>query len=354
MKKFWSDCLKNLNPYTPGEQPKEKIELKLNTNENPYPPTQLVNQAICTNGSTDLNLYPDPESDDLRDVIADYHKLFKEQVFVGNGSDEILAFIFYAFFKDKESVLFPDITYSFYPVYAKLFEINYQTIPLDENFKINLDSYASNNSAIIFPNPNAPTSIALSRNEIELFLKNHMNSIVVIDEAYVDFGTETALPLLEKYNNIIITRSMSKSRSLAGLRVGYALGSANLIEGLMRVKNSFNSYPLDRLAQKASIASFKDEEYFLSTCNQIVQTRNNFVEALKALKFSALQPSGNFVLAKPPKTIDAKSLYLSLKDKGILVRYFPSPVKISSYIRITIGTKEQMEKLISEIKKILS
>ncbi len=353
MTKFWSHFVSKLDPYIPGEQPQKEIRLKLNTNENPFPPSPLVLDEITNFGIDKINLYPDPESNELCEEIAKYHHLSKNQVFVGNGSDEILAFIFYGLFKNKKNLFFPNITYSFYPVYAKLFDIDYETIPLDDNFKINLSDYHHSNSAVIFPNPNAPTSIPLSLKSIENLVAQNESSIIVIDEAYVDFGTESAITLINNFSNILVTRSMSKSRSLAGLRVGYAVGSSELIDGLKRVKNSFNSYPVDRIAQKASIASFKDDKYFKKRCNQIIEIRENFSTNLQKLGFQVFQSGGNFVFTRPPSKNNAEDLYVALKNSGILVRFFKEPKIISSYLRITIGTSEQMDLLLSELKKLI-
>jgi histidinol-phosphate aminotransferase len=353
MSKFWSNIISDLDPYVPGEQPKNEIRLKLNTNENPFLPAKLVIDEIRLHGTELINRYPDPESFDLRKKISEYHNCNVDEVFVGNGSDEILAFIFYGLFKDKSKLLFPDITYSFYPVYSKLFDIKFQKISLNKDYEINLDDFNSNRSAIIFPNPNAPTGIPLSLSTIEHFLDKNSTSVVVIDEAYVDFGTETAIPLVKKYNNLLVTRSFSKSRSLAGLRVGYAIGSTDLIEGLVRIKNSFNSYPVDRIAQKACVKSFEAEDYFKERCNEIILIRNNFVKKIKSLGFNTLPSGGNFVFTKPSKENKAKDIYDKLRKNGILIRFFDQP-RISSYLRITIGTNTQMEILLDELKKIIS
>lgn len=354
MSKFWSHFVKDLDPYTPGEQPQGEIRLKLNTNENPYPPAPKVIEEIQNHGAERINLYPDPESNILRDEVATYHNVDITNVFVGNGSDEILAFIFYGFFKNKKNLLFPDITYSFYPVYAKLFDIHYQQIPLNNDFEIDLSLYNNHDSAVIFPNPNAPTGIPISGKKIESFVQANQSSIIVVDEAYVDFGTDSCISLVKKYKNLLVTRSMSKSRSLAGLRVGYAIGDASLIDGLIRIKNSFNSYPLDRIAQKASFISFQEDNYFNETCIKIIDTRNRFIKVLEDLKFYVLPSGGNFIFVKPPSSLSANMIYSQLRDIGILVRYFNQPKKLQNFLRITIGTDQQMDLVVDELKKIIT
>jgi len=354
MSKFWSHFVKDLDPYIPGEQPQSEIRLKLNTNENPYPPSPKVIEEIQNHGADRINLYPDPESNILRSTIASYHDVDISNVFVGNGSDEILAFIFYGFFKNKKNLLFPDITYSFYPVYAKLFDISYQQIALNDDFEIDLSLYHNKNAAVIFPNPNAPTGIPISGNKIESFVQENPLSIIVVDEAYVDFGTDSSVNLVKKYKNLLITRSMSKSRSLAGLRVGYAVGDASLIDGLIRIKNSFNSYPLDRIAQKASVTSFQEDSYFNETCKKIIDTRNSFTKALESLQFVVLPSGGNFIFAHPPSPLSANIIYSQLRDVGVLIRYFHKPEKLKNFLRITIGTDQQMDLFLDELKKIIN
>ncbi|MFM7481439.1 MAG: pyridoxal phosphate-dependent aminotransferase, partial [Candidatus Methylopumilus sp.] len=265
MSKFWSKVVHGLTPYIPGEQPKLNNLIKLNTNENPFGPSPKVIAAIQEYTDNNLRLYPDPNSEALKKLIADYFNVKANQVFVGNGSDEVLALTFQALLKHDMPILFPDITYSFYPVYCKLFEIDFKTIPLNDSFEIALNDYVIPNGGVIFPNPNAPTGIPLSLEQIEAFLEKNNDSVVIIDEAYVDFGTESVISLTEKYNNLLVTHSFSKSRSLAGLRLGYAIGHPDLIEALIRVKDSFNSYPIDRLGLIAGIESFKDDSYFKNT-----------------------------------------------------------------------------------------
>ncbi|HCB68078.1 MAG TPA: histidinol-phosphate transaminase, partial [Methylophilaceae bacterium] len=291
MSKFWSKVVHGLTPYIPGEQPKLNNLIKLNTNENPYGPSPRVIAAIKEFTNDTLRLYPDPNSEALKKSIADYFNIKTNHVFVGNGSDEVLAIAFQALLKHNLPILFPDITYSFYPVYCKLYEIDFKTIPLNDSFEIALNDYLIPNGGVIFPNPNAPTGIPLSLKQIEAFLEKNKESVVIVDEAYVDFGTESVISLTEKYNNLLVTHSFSKSRSLAGLRLGYAIGHPDLIEALIRVKDSFNSYPIDRLGLIAGMESFKDDSYFKNVCLKVINTKLNFVDKLKDLNFLVL-PSG--------------------------------------------------------------
>ena len=269
MSKFWTDVVHQLNPYVPGEQPQDQQYIKLNTNENPYPPSPAVKKAINSHAVGDLRRYPDPESHELRQALASYTGLECEQIFVGNGSDEVLAHSFNSFFQGRHNILFPDIGYSFYPVYCSLYRVNYRAIPLDSNFDINIEDYRQTNGGIIIANPNAPTGIALEPAAIRQLLE-HTDSLVIIDEAYVDFGAESSIALISDFPNLLVIQTFSKSRSLAGLRLGYALGHADLIDGLNRVKNSFNSYPVDRLGSAAAIASLGDNDYFLQCKNKII------------------------------------------------------------------------------------
>lgn len=350
--KYWSDLVYQVTPYTPGEQPKDRLLLKLNTNENPYGPSPLVIDAIKNVTGDNLRLYPDPESNLLKQALADYYDIPKSFVFVGNGSDEVLAFIFQSLLKKNLPILFPDITYSFYPTYCSLYGIQYDTISLDKNFNINLDDYLYENGGVIFPNPNAPTAIPKSLFDIEQFLKRNQNSVVVIDEAYVDFGAESAVKLIKKYDNLVITQSFSKSRSLAGLRLGCALAHEKLIQALVRVKDSFNSYSVDRLGQEAGIAAIKDSSYFLKTSNAIIETREFLMQELSKMNFKILPSAANFIFTKHNK-VDAEELFNKLRDVGILVRHFNKPKRITRYLRITIGTTEEMKQLVLVLKKIL-
>lgn len=350
MSKFWSQFVHDLDPYVPGEQPKVAGLIKLNTNENPYPPSPNIASTISAEQIATLRLYPDPNSSALKQNIADYYQLQANQVFVGNGSDEVLALAFMAFFKQSLPLLFPDITYSFYPVYCNLFDIKSTAIPLDDDFEIDLDSYPLDNGGVIFPNPNAPTGIGKSLAGIESFLQKNTNSVVVVDEAYIDFGGETAAHLIDRYDNLLVIQTFSKSRSLAGSRVGFALASEALIAGLDRVKNSFNSYPIDRLAELAAIAALQDKVYFQQCCEKIIQTREWTSQQLQDLGFRVLPSQANFIMAKPT-AIDAESLFLKLREENILVRYF-SADRINEYLRITIGTADEMQQLIDAVKRI--
>ncbi|OZY84252.1 histidinol-phosphate transaminase [Cellvibrio mixtus] len=349
MSTFWSPVVRELEPYVPGEQPQIDGLIKLNTNESPYPPSPKVIDVINHDTIDRLRLYPDPNSKKLKNTIAHYYGVTAEQVFVGNGSDEVLALLFMAFFQQGKPLLFPDISYSFYPVYCKLFGIDYQTIPLCEDYTINFADYAQANGGIIFPNPNAPTAIGKPLAEIEALLQQNTESVVVVDEAYVDFGAQTAIALVDKYPNLLVVQTLSKSRSLAGMRVGLAIGHRDLIDALDRVKNSFNSYPLDRIAEAAAIVAFEDETYFSRCRDQIIATRDWTTAELEKLGFKVLPSQANFVFAEPLGK-NAADLAQHLRDHKILVRYFNKP-RISQFLRITIGTDEQMQALIEALKK---
>lgn len=352
MSKFWSDVVHKLTPYVPGEQPKLTNLVKLNTNENPYGPSPKVIEALKAEAADTLRLYPDPNSDVLKAAIASNFNLQPNQVFVGNGSDEVLAHVFQALLKHDKPLLFPDISYSFYPVYCGLYAIDYQTIPLASDFSIHLDDYKRPNGGIIFPNPNAPTGIPLALNEIECLLQENTESVVVVDEAYVDFGTESAVGLINQYPNLLVTHTLSKARSLAGLRVGYALGSVDLIEALIRVKDSFNSYPIDRFASAGAVAAMQDAAYFEQTCQKVIATREALVRDLTALGFEVLPSGANFIFAKH-KTHDGAELTAKLREHNIIVRHFKSPARISNYLRITIGTDQQSKQLIDALTSVL-
>lgn len=353
MSQFWSKRTHELDPYTPGEQPQDQQYIKLNTNENPYPPSPLAIEAMREASSEAMRLYPDPNAKVLKQAIADYYSLDINQVFVGNSSDEVLAHTFVALLKQSKPLLFPDISYSFYPAYCKLFDIQAKKLPLADDFTVRVDDYAQDTQetgAIIFPNPNAPSGIALTLGEIKSILDTNPDSPVVIDEAYVDFGAETAIGLINEYPNLLVTQTFSKSRSLAGLRVGFAVGQKDLIEGLERVKNSFNSYPLDRAAIAGATASMLDKEHFDNNCKKIIATRDRVSAALKDLGFSVLPSKANFIFAKPEK--EAEKMYLTLKEQGVLVRYFNSP-RINGFLRITIGTDAEMDTFLDKVRTLL-
>lgn len=353
MSRFWSALVHGLTPYVPGEQPKLANLVKLNTNENPYGPSPRVLEAVRAEAAETLRLYPDPGSDGLRMGIAALHGVSADQVFVGNGSDEVLAHAFMALLKHDQPILFPDITYSFYPVYCGLYEIEYQTIPLNESFEISVDDYLTPNGGVIFPNPNAPTGCLLVRSEVERLLAGNPDSVVVIDEAYIDFGGESAVALVARYPQLLVTRTLSKSHALAGLRVGYAIGQPHLIEALNRVKDSFNSYPLDRFAQAGALASIQDHAYFEALCAKVVATRARLVAAMSELGFDILPSAANFIFARHPNHSGA-DLAAALRERSIIVRHFRTPARIAPFLRITIGTDTQCIALVDALKAIVA
>jgi histidinol-phosphate aminotransferase len=355
MSRFWSPVVQTLTPYVPGEQPQMARLVKLNTNESPYGPSPKAIKAIKEQANDDLRLYPDPEGTSLKKAIADLHGLDPKQVFLGNGSDEVLAHVFLGLLKQSKPIQFPDISYSFYPVYCKLFGIDYQTVPLGSNFEIQTNDFKTPHGGIIFPNPNAPTGRAIPRAEIEALLNRNMDSVIVIDEAYVDYGTESCIPLLRGSTcpeNLLVVHTLSKSRALAGLRVGFAVGHPALIEGLERVKNSFNSYPLGRLAQAGAIAAIQDQAHLESTAGKVIQTRERLVRELALLGFDTLPSTANFIFTRHPKHAGIK-LYQALRERGIIVRHFNSS-RIKEFLRITIGTDDQTNELIAAFKEMLT
>jgi len=351
MSRFWSDKIASLTPYTPGEQPRIDNLIKLNTNENPYGPSPKVVEAIAKANSDGLRKYPDPLSSDLKKSIAAYYNLPIDYVFVGNSSDEVLGHTFRALLKHDKPLLYPDITYSFYPVYCQLFDIEYQQIPLRDDFTLNINDYQIDNGGIIFANPNAPTGIALGLYKIKTLLERNPDSVIVVDEAYVDFADESAVSLIQQYENLLVTQTLSKSRSLAGLRVGLALGNPELIAGMERVKNSFHPYALDKLAAAGAAAAFDDREYFQKTCQKVINTRETTTNALTELGFEVLPSSANFVFAKHPAH-DAGKIFQALRERNIIVRYFSSE-RINQYLRISIGTDQEMKKFINAIKEVI-
>jgi len=353
MSRYWSAVVHGLTPYVPGEQPKLADLVKLNTNENPYGPSPRVLDAVRAEADDTLRLYPDPNSDRLRSAIAAYHRVKADQVFVGNGSDEVLAHAFMALLKHDRSILFPDISYSFYPVYCGLYEISYRTIPLTESFEIKVDDYLMPNGGVIFPNPNAPTGRLLPLTEIERLLAGNPDSVVVVDEAYIDFGGKTAVGLVARYPQLLVTRTLSKSHALAGLRVGYAIGQEHLVEALNRVKDSFNSYPLDRFAQAGALASIQDPGYFEEICSKVVATRTRLVASMAEMGFEVLPSTANFIFARHP-VHDGAGLAAALRERNIIVRHFRKPARISPFLRITVGTDVQCDALIAALKAILN
>ncbi|PZM63840.1 histidinol-phosphate transaminase [Paenibacillus dendritiformis] len=350
MSKYWSDLTKRLVPYVPGEQPKDKTYIKLNTNENPYPPSPNVLAAIQQAVQADLRLYPDPACQELRQAAARRFGRSERQVFIGNGSDEILAFSFAAFFTPGAPVLFPDITYSFYKVYANLYGLPYETIALDEEFHVRLDAFHPECAGVVIPNPNAPTGKYVPVDSFRPLLEEHAEHVVILDEAYIDFGGESALKLIDDYPNLLVIQTLSKSRSLAGMRVGMAFGQEDLIEGLERVKNSFNSYTLDRMALAGAAAALEDEDYFQETCRNVIRTREWTVKQLEELGCSVIESKANFVMMTHP-AIPAKRLFEELREQGILVRYFAQP-RIDNYLRVSIGTDEEMKQFVDTVSKI--
>ncbi|GHE22111.1 histidinol-phosphate transaminase [Halomonas urumqiensis] len=349
MSKFWSPRVRELTPYIPGEQPRERL-IKLNTNENPYPPAPGVGAVLREFPTDHLRLYPDPGSLALREALATVLDVPASHVFVGNGSDEVLALAFQAFFCQPKSLATPEISYSFYPVYCNMYGIERKAYPLDDQWRVDLGAFEAESGGIIFANPNAPTGHGHGRDAIAALLEKVTDRVVLIDEAYVDFGGESAVPLTDKYSNLLVTGTFSKSRSLAGLRLGYAVGSPELIEGLTRVKDSFNSYPVDALASAVAIASLADQEHFDATRGAVIATRERTRTRLEALGFKVLPSQTNFVLATHP-THDAAQIFVGLRERGILVRHFNTDA-LRDYLRISIGTDDEMDSLIEVLEAL--
>ncbi len=356
MSRFWSAVVHGLTPYTPGEQPKIDNLVKLNTNEHPYGPSPKALEAIRLATTDALRLYPDPNGDALKHALARHHGVQPAQIFVGNGSDEVLAHAFQALLKQDGALWFPDVTYSFYPVYCGLYGIRHKVVPLAEDFTLRVDDYLPGNGeqagAIIFPNPNAPTGRLLPLEAVERIVAGNPDAVVLVDEAYVDFGGQSAIALVDRYPNLLVVHTFSKSRSLAGLRVGYAVGHPDLIEGLERVKNSFNSYPLDRLALAGAVASVEDDAFFQTSCQRVIQTRDQLVSDLTALGFDVLPSAANFVFARHPAHGGAE-LAAALRQRAILVRHFKQP-RIDSFLRITVGTDEQSAVLVEALRSLVT
>lgn len=352
MSRFWSPVVHTLTPYVPGEQPKLPGLVKLNTNENPYGPSPLVIQALGAEATDALRLYPDPDASRLKQAISDYHGVTPAEVFVGNGSDEVLAHTFQALLKHDAPVLFPDVTYSFYPAYCRLYGIGHQVVPLTETLEVRVEDFDGDCGGIVLPNPNAPTGCALPHAAIEALLNWHPDWVVVVDEAYVDFGAESAVLLVARYPNLLVVQTLSKSRSLAGLRVGYAIGHPALIEALGRVKDSFNSYPLGRLAIAGAVAAFEDEEHFQRTRRLIMDSRDRLSGRLRDLGFTVLPSAANFLLVAHPRW-DGAQLAASLRERSILVRHFPRPTRIAGYVRVSIGTERECGLLVLALEGIL-
>lgn len=339
----WIDNIRKVEPYVPGEQPKDTNVIKLNTNENPYGPSPRAKEVMQNQEL--LRLYPDPTASDLVNALAEYHGVKPSQVFVGVGSDDVLAMSFLTFFNSDKPIVFPDITYSFYDVWAELFKIPYKRLPVDENFRLVKEDYYKQNGGVVFPNPNAPTGIYEKLSNVEDIVSNNRDVIVIVDEAYIDFGGTSALELIDKYDNLVVVRTFSKSRSMAGLRIGYAISNPVLIKALNDVKYSYNSYTMNRPSIIMGAESVKDEEYFRSTIQKVVNTRERFVRAIKPLGFTCLPSSANFVFATH-ESIPAKEIFSAAKAANIYVRYFDKP-RIDNYLRISIGTDEEMDAFIS-------
>jgi histidinol-phosphate aminotransferase len=351
MSLFWSDRVHHLSPYIPGEQPVECELIKLNTNEHPLPPSPAVLSAIQTAVDSRLRLYPDPHATELRQVLADTVGLQPQQVFLGNGSDEVLAHTFHGLLQQSHPILMPDISYSFYPVFCGLYGIDFTQVPLQQDFTISVTDYDQPNGGIIIPNPNAPTGCLLSLDQIELLLHHNPRRVVVIDEAYIDFGGQSAVSLIPKYDNLLVIQTLSKSRSLAGLRVGYAFGHAALIEALERVKNSFNSYPLSRVAQAGAIAAIADQDYFNQACATVIKQREKLGQQLTSLGFLMTPSQANFIFTTHPQWA-APHLALQLRKAGIIVRHFEIP-RIDQYLRISIGTECECKALVQAFRQII-
>lgn len=347
----WEKNVRKVVPYVPGEQPKRKDIIKLNTNENPYPPSPRVAEVLQKMTTDPMRRYPDPTCDCLVQAIAQEYKVKPEQVFVGVGSDDVLAMAFLTFFNSEKPILFPDITYSFYEVWADLFRIPYECQPLNEQFEIVKEDYYKENGGVIFPNPNAPTGALLALEAVEEIIVHNQDVIVIVDEAYIDFGGRSALELIEKYDNLLVVQTFSKSRSMAGMRIGYAFGDEKLIRYLNDAKYSFNSYTMNETALRLGAAAVADHDYFAETCQKIIATREWTKKELSALGFSFADSQANFVFAKH-EHCDARELFEALKEAGIYVRYFPKP-RINQYLRITIGTEEEMRQLITFLKNYL-
>lgn len=351
MSRFWSEITKNIEPYVPGEQPALGGKcIKLNTNENPFPPSPKVIDAVCNAAGNSLRLYPDPDCKEIKVACSKVMGVDMNQVFVGNGSDEVLAIAFQAFFQGKNNILIPEISYSFYPVYCNMYGVGYKTIPLNEDYSIDVDLFKIESNGVVIANPNAPTSLGLGLSDIEEIVKYNPDRLVIVDEAYVDFGGESVVALIAKYDNLLVTQTLSKSRSLAGLRVGFAFGSKELIEGMDKIKNSFNSYTIDYLAQKGCVAALLDGKYYSRTNQEIIDIREDVAKSLRKMDFDVPQSQTNFLFIEH-KEKDAGFIFQELRKRNIIVRYFNKP-KINNRLRVTIGTREEMNVFLKEIKDI--
>lgn len=352
MENLWKNNLRKITPYVPGEQSKNKNIVKLNANENPYPPSPKAIEALKSFNSDRLRYYPNANSTELKEALAEYYNVDIENIFVGNGSDDVLAIAFQSFFNSDQPIVYPDLTYSFYPVWCDLFGIPYKTYPVDDNFRIIPEDYKEANGGVVIPNPNAPTSIGEGLDFVEKIMQYNPDSVVIIDEAYVDFGGTSSVELTNKYKNLLITGTFSKSRSLAGLRIGFAVGSKELISVMEAVKNSYNSYTVDSVSIAMGTASIRDNEYFKATCKRIIDTRERFTKEMKELGFKVLDSSTNFIFATH-SNLSMKNMFEYLKTKNVFIRYFSLP-RIDNYTRITIGTDEEMDILLKEIKEYIN
>lgn len=352
MNALWKKNLRDIEPYVPGEQSKDRDIVKINANENPYPPSPKAVEALNNFDTDKLRFYPQANATALKQAIAEYYKVKTENVFVGNGSDDVLALAFQSFFNGDKPIAYPDITYSFYPVWCRLLGIEYVNYPLDENFRINVDDYKEENGGVVIPNPNAPTSIGEGKEFVEKLMEYNQDSVVIIDEAYCDFGGVSSVPLIEKYENLLVTGTFSKSRSLAGMRIGFAIGSKTLIDTLEAVKNSYNSYTVDALSIAMGIEAMKDVEYFNETISKIIATRTRVTEELRSLGFEVLDSQTNFIMATH-SDYDMKEMFEYLKENKIFIRYFNQP-RINKYVRITIGTNEEMDKFLNGVKDFIN
>ena len=351
MSREWTKNLRNIQPYVPGEQSKDKDIVKINANENPYPPSPKAIEALKSFDTNKLRFYPSANSTKLKEAIAKYYKVDVSNVFVGNGSDDVLAVAFQSFFNSEKPIVYPDLTYSFYPVWCSLFGIEYKNYPVGDDFRINPEDYKEKNGGVVIPNPNAPTSLGEGLDFVEKILNYNQDSVVIIDEAYVDFGGTSSIPLIDKYENLLVTGTFSKSRSLAGLRIGFAIGSKALIDVMEAVKNSYNSYTVDSLSIEMGAASIEDDEYFKSTCKKVIKTRERVTLELEKLGFDVLDSQTNFIFVTHNKH-NMKSLFEYLKTQKVFIRYFSLP-RIENYVRITIGTNEEMDIFLEKTKEFI-
>ena len=351
MSREWTKNLRNIEPYVPGEQSKDKDIVKINANENPYPPSPKAAEVLKSFDTNKLRFYPSANSTKLKEAIAKYYKVDVSNVFVGNGSDDVLAVAFQSFFNSEKPIVYPDLTYSFYPVWCSLFGIKYKNYPVGDDFRINPEDYREKNGGVVIPNPNAPTSLGEGLDFVEKILNYNQDSVVIIDEAYVDFGGTSSIPLIDKYENLLVTGTFSKSRSLAGLRIGFAIGSKALIDVMEAVKNSYNSYTVDSLSIEMGAASIEDDEYFKSTCKKVIKTRERVTLELKKLGFDVLDSQTNFIFATHNEH-NMKSLFEYLKTQKVFIRYFSLP-RIENYVRITIGTNEEMDIFLEKTKEFI-